>query len=95
MGLQRCLTPEQKVTPRGMCLPLASHCLTLHRRVAAPGAGCGQGVPGCVGCPQEEEEELMWSSSSMGGWVVVMTWLEQKSHKVRQGGDQYWISANE
>lgn len=29
------------------------------------------------------------------GWVVVMTWQEQKSHKVRQGGDGYWISGNE
>lgn len=28
-------------------------------------------------------------------WVAVMTWQEQKSYEVSQGGDQYWISGNE
>lgn len=98
MGLQRSLIPKEKVTPEGMRLCLASRALTLSRRAAAPGGGCGQGVPGVpgrVGCPQGGGGGGAHVELQLRGWVVVMTRQEQESYKVRQGGDAGWISGNE
>lgn len=98
MGLQRCLIPKEKVTLEGMRLCLASCALTLSRRAAAPGGGCGQGVPGVpghVGCPQGGGGGGAHVELQLRGWVVVMTRQEQESYEVRQGGDVGWISGNE
>lgn len=76
------------VPPLGFSLPhLAQEGGSTRGWLWAGGARvCGVPTGGGGGAPVEFQ---------LHGWVVVMTWLEQKSHKVRQGGDQYWISANE
>lgn len=74
-----------------MRLPLASHT----GQQQHPGVAVGRGCPGVRGAHSRGGGGAAHMEFQLCGWVAVMMQQEQKSSKVRQGGDQYWISGNE